>query len=136
MTFNAHFEAKHTPTAKRVRNDKASTYTSRLLSFESNNQTMGAEWYHVNRAGQEMVYMVWSYGPYWPLYVYDPMYNTWVVNKQVTSRTTSNHLRQANPISSILVTKDHTIYETNHAVAYEVFDKGFGSQIKRRILGK
>lgn len=43
------------------------------------------------------LYVVYSYGRHWPLYVYDKESDTWYENMDVRSGTTRRHKTQAHP---------------------------------------
>lgn len=43
------------------------------------------------------LYVVYSYGTHWPLFVYDRVSNVWYENMDKKSGTTSRHRKQAHP---------------------------------------
>jgi hypothetical protein len=42
-------------------------------------------------------YIVYSYGPHWPLFIYEQVTDTWYANRDKRSQSTSRHYSQANP---------------------------------------
>ena len=73
-----------------IANRDASTYTSAKREFKANN--IFAEW----TANGER-YVVYSYGPHWPLYIYDSTTDQWYANFSRFGVTTSKHKSQAHP---------------------------------------
>ena len=74
----------------RITNRNASDYTRAKREFKANN--IFAEWTADNTR-----YIVYSYGPHWPLYIYDSTTDQWYANFSHFGRTTSKHKSQANP---------------------------------------
>lgn len=73
----------------KIRNADAHTYTRYVLPFEGSN--LYAAWQ------PDGLYVVFSYGPHWPLFIYNPATREWLENSDRTSRTTSKHRGQAHP---------------------------------------
>lgn len=51
---------------------------------------------HKNSAGDKL-FVVYSYGPHYPLYLYNETTRTWYVNMDPSSRTTARHRSAASP---------------------------------------
>ena len=79
-----------------IANRDASTYTSAKCEFKANN--IFAEW-----TPDGTRYVVYSYGPHWPLYIYDSTTDQWYANFSHFGRTTSKHKSQANLTSADLI---------------------------------
>jgi len=76
----------------RVSNNKAIDYVEKLEVFQGSN-TMG-KW-----VGDENIYVVYSYGHHFPMYIYDKEQGKWIGNKDKYSRSTTRHQSQLRPSS-------------------------------------
>ena len=76
----------------RVSNNKAIEYVEKLEEFDGSN-TMG-RW-----VGDENLYVVYSYGSHFPMYIYDKVQGKWIGNKDKYSRSTTRHQSQLRPSS-------------------------------------
>ena len=76
----------------RVSNNKALEYVEKLEEFDGSN-TMG-RW-----VGDENLYVVYSYGSHFPMYIYDKEQGKWLGNKDKYSRSTTRHQSQLRPSS-------------------------------------
>jgi hypothetical protein len=76
---------------RNVSNREARALVQARQEFETNTQTIQACWRNKN------LYVVYSYGPHFPMYIYDTEVNQWVGNKDRYSRTTSNHQTATHP---------------------------------------
>jgi hypothetical protein len=82
----------------RVSNNKARDYVNILEEFQGSN--MFGKW-HSWDEGVDKLYVVYSYGHHFPMYVYDDRENKWVGNKDKFSRSTTRHQSQARPSEDI-----------------------------------
>ena len=82
----------------RVSNSKARDMVNMLEEFQGSN--MFAQWYSWDE-GANRLYVVYSYGRHFPMYVYDDRENKWVGNKDKYSRSTTRHQSQARPSDEI-----------------------------------
>lgn len=73
-----------------IANRNASDYTRAKREFKANN--IFAEWTADNTR-----YIVYSYGPHWPLYIYDSTTDQWYANFSHYGRTTTKHFTQSRP---------------------------------------
>jgi hypothetical protein len=48
-------------------------------------------------------YIVYSYGPHWPLFIYEQVTDTWYANSDKFSRSTSRHYSQAHPLVEMVM---------------------------------
>ena len=64
----------------RVSNNKAIEYVEKLEEFDGSN-TMG-RW-----VGDENLYVVYSYGSHFPMYIYDKEQGKWIGNKSIAVET-------------------------------------------------
>lgn len=72
----------------RVNNNQARQYVERKEPFAGSNTF--AEW-------QSWLYVVYSYGHHWPMFVYDSQVDLWFENTSKYSRTTSKQHGQLRP---------------------------------------
>ena len=56
-----------------------------------------ARWEATQHGGPCDLYVVYSYGEHWPLYVYEQMTGVWYRNTEKSSSTTSRHSTQLHP---------------------------------------
>ena len=84
-------------TAKRVRTTVQGSrrFVGSRTPFESSNGNLYGEWRTTAYGGY--VYVVYSYGPHWPLFVYFPQTGKWIENTDKCSVTTSKHLSCSRP---------------------------------------
>lgn len=75
---------------ERVANQKSRQYVERLEEFQGSN--MYAEWKHLSS-----LYVVYSYGEHFPMWVFDKDSYRWFGNKDKYSRTTSKQQSQSKP---------------------------------------
>lgn len=82
--------------AKYIANGKAREYVRKLEVFKGSN--IWSEWYEQG-VGADIVkrYVVYSYRYNFPLFVYEPLSDTWYENSTKYSRTTSKHKTQLHP---------------------------------------
>jgi len=73
----------------KIANKDASQYVNRCESFNGNN-TKGARY-------NDNLYVVYSYGHHFPMYVYDYTTREWYENSDKYSPTTSKHQTQCRP---------------------------------------
>lgn len=65
------------------------------IAFRGNN--VFARWEATQHGGPCDLYVVYSYGEHWPLYVYEQMTGVWYRNTEKSSPTTSRHSTQLHP---------------------------------------
>ena len=82
----------------RVSNSKAREYVNKLEEFQGSN-TMG-KWVSYDE-GMTKLYIVYSYGHHFPMYVYDDNEDTWVGNKDRYSQSTSRHQSLLKPSGGV-----------------------------------
>ena len=76
---------------QRVNNSDSSYYINRLIEFDGSNM------YSRYTNHDETVYVVFSYGRHFPMWIYDHNTNQWYGNKDKFSRTTSKQQGQSRP---------------------------------------
>lgn len=81
----------------RVSNNKAKEYVNRLEEFQGSNTF--AEW--SSMAEDNQVYIVYSYGHHFPMYIYDDKEKKWVGNKGKYSQSTARHQSLLRPSGDI-----------------------------------
>ena len=81
----------------RVSNSKAREYVEKLEVFQGSN-TMG-KWLDKGngREDADKLYVVYSYGHHFPMYIYDKEQGKWIGNKDKYSRSTTRHQSQGRP---------------------------------------
>lgn len=77
----------------RCNNRDARSYVQCRKNFKANN--LYAQ--HHKTLHDDEVYIVYSYGQHFPLFVYHYRTNTWFENEDKYSKTTSKHRSQAHP---------------------------------------
>jgi len=73
-------------------NTNARQYVDKLEIFEGSN-TFSVDEYDL--------YIVYSYGHHFPMYIYDKQDKLWIGNKDKYSRTTSKHQSQCEPSKGV-----------------------------------
>jgi len=68
-----------------INNNQMSEYTTRLEQFKTNNGTV----YTTDQVHPDL-YIVYSYGEHWPMYVYDDATATWIGNGEKYDQPTTN----------------------------------------------
>jgi hypothetical protein len=77
----------------RVSNNKARDYVNGFKEFQGSN--MFGKW--LSKAEDNQVYVVYSYGSHFPMYIYDDKEQKWVGNKDKYSCSTTRHQSQGKP---------------------------------------
>ena len=80
----------------RVSNNNAIDMVDNLEEFQGSN-TMG-KW-----IGDENLYVVYSYGSHFPIYIYDKEQGKWIGNKDKYSRSTTRHQSLLRPSKGVEV---------------------------------
>jgi len=84
--------------AKYIANGKARAYVQRLELFKGSNTW--SEWYEQGVDGTRDIikrYVVYSFRYNFPLFIYEPLSDTWYENTTRFSRTTAKHKTQMHP---------------------------------------
>ena len=84
--------------SKRINRRLARPYVQQKMEFKNSNGQLYAEWIDYP-AGSLARYVVYSYGPHWPLFIYVPhgTTGTWFENKEKYGTTTSKHRTFTHP---------------------------------------
>ena len=83
---------------KRINGRTARPYVQRKEPFKNNNGQLFAVWVGLDGIeNNNSRYVVYSYGPHWPLFVYVPKADTWFENKEKYGSTTSKHRTFTHP---------------------------------------
>lgn len=77
----------------RTTNRGARKYVQTLTPFTNSNNQLFARWV------SPQLYVVFSYGDHWPLFIYSTDTKRWYANEDKASRTTSHHYSYAYPHS-------------------------------------
>lgn len=85
----------------RVSNSKARDKVNALEAFQGSN--MFGKWLEKGNGREvtDKLYVVYSYGSHFPMYIYDDQENKWIGNKDKYSRSTTRHQSQARPSDEI-----------------------------------
>ena len=78
--------------SERVSNTNCDEYVERRKEFKGSN--LFGEWKEIRSTGEQM-YVVYSYGYHWPLYVYADSIGRWFSNRGKYSSSSSKHSSQA-----------------------------------------
>lgn len=81
---------------ERIANHQMSDFTTHQRTFKTNNKTVYAEYKH-NRNANDDLYIVYSYGEHFPMYIYDSEVEMWFGNEDSYSPSTSKHQTLARP---------------------------------------
>jgi hypothetical protein len=71
---------------------KARQYAQYGINFTNHNGQLFGRW------ETPSLYVIYSYGQHWPLFVWDETLSVWYENEDKCSRTTSRHRSQTNPL--------------------------------------
>lgn len=83
---------------KRINGRTARPYVQRTEPFRNSNSQLYAEWLDASHSeNNNSRYVVYSYGPHWPLFIYVPQVGTWFENKEKYGTTTSRHSTFTHP---------------------------------------
>lgn len=87
----------------RVSNNKARDYVNGFKEFQGSN-TMG-KWLDKGngREDADKLYVVYSYGSHFPMYVYDKEQGKWIGNKEKYSQSTTRHQSLLRPSQGVEV---------------------------------
>ena len=87
----------------RVSNNKARQYVNSLDEFQGSNTT--GKWLNVanGRDGTNFLYVVYSYGSHFPMYIYDKVQGKWLGNKDKYSQSTTRHQSLLRPSNGVEV---------------------------------
>lgn len=69
-------------------------YVEAKKPFQTSNKQLYGNWLRTNGS---LLYVVYSYGPHWPLFIWDETTATWYHNTDKYSVTTSKHYSKACP---------------------------------------
>jgi hypothetical protein len=105
----------------KINNNQMSEYTTEQLSFTNNNETVFTEGTINVWEGQE-VYVVYSYGKHFPMYLYDYQSELWFGNEDKYSPTTSKHQTLARPqFDEIHMLPTDTLKDIIHSGGYRAY---------------
>lgn len=77
----------------KISGQKARAYVQARKPFTNHNGQLYGKW-------DGAVYVVYSYGPHWPLFIYDAKHDVWFENEDRYSATTSKHRSQTHPLTT------------------------------------
>jgi len=80
----------------KISNNQMKDFTTHKRAFITNNETVYSE-YKTNRRSLDELYVVYSYGEHFPMYIYDDEVEMWFGNESRYSTTTSKHQALARP---------------------------------------
>ncbi len=81
---------------KKISNYQMREYTTHRKTFRTNNETVYARYESRSNTDKDL-YVVYSYGEHFPMYVYDDETHSWFGNEDKYSTTTSKHQTLAKP---------------------------------------
>jgi hypothetical protein len=79
------------PTTK-ISGRESRPYVQERQPFTNHNKQLYGEW------ASPHLYVVYSYGPHWPLFIWSEDTRHWYANADKASRTTSKHYGMAHPL--------------------------------------
>jgi len=80
------------PATLRLAHKEVGAAVAALTAFQNTNGTL-----YGGRTPHSEDYVVWSYGPHWPLYYYSREFKRWYGNTSKNSMTTNRHRTHAYP---------------------------------------
>lgn len=89
---------------KTVPNNQAADYVRNKVTFNnrSRDPSLYGRWFVYDEdSNRAPMYVVYSYGPHWPLYIWDERTAQWLGNKDKVSVTTTRHAAQTRPPDDI-----------------------------------
>lgn len=89
---------------KKIANKNAREYVQNKQAFKGAN--LYGDWRYISNRD---VYVVYSYGAHWPLFMYDDAVGVWFENTERVSVSTSKHATQAHPHVPTIVCDTNTI---------------------------
>ena len=92
---------------QKVANGKCREYVRNRKEFNGNN--LYARMHYVSETGENL-YVVYSYGDHYPLFIYHYATDTWFENEDRYSVTTSKHRSQAHPLPITPIKKASTLF--------------------------
>lgn len=84
---------------KKITNNQMSEYTTFRRTFRTTNETVYAQYEHNHNNPDSDLYVVYSYGKHFPMYIYDEDTQSWYGNEDKNSVTTLRHQTLARPDS-------------------------------------
>jgi hypothetical protein len=110
---------------KQIANADARSYVENCTPFKGSN--LWGEVRVVDQAIHHEVYVVYSYGQHYPMWVYDGEIDQWYGNHDRYSRTTSKHRTQTQPLHA-----DIKWYDTQTMIQLSIY--GYRGMASNRIL--
>ena len=104
----------------RVSNNEMGSCVQRREEFRNNNGTVYSERFSDEESSR---YVVYSYGPHFPMYVYDYAYECWFGNKDRYSQTTSCHKSQCQPSGNVIYVDTHTMCQLASGVRKNIANR-------------
>lgn len=80
------------------------------------------------------LYVVYSYGSHYPMYVYDYMANVWLGNKDRSTRTTNRHMSMVQPVS--WENRDQIMWMDTETLKDIIQARGLGESTMNRLRDK
>ena len=99
--------------SKRISRRDARAKVQAREAFKTHNGNLFARWETPD------TYVVYSYGPLWPLFIWDKKLNLWMENGDKSSRTTSQHRGYTHPH---VTTQQHPVKTLNTFINHRVSD--------------
>lgn len=110
---------------KQIANADARHYVETHKPFKGSN--LWGEWRNTDEHESSGVYVVYSYGQHFPMWVYDEITDQWFGNHDRYSRTTSKHRSQTQPLHT-----DIKWYDTQTMIDLAIH--GYRGMSSRRVL--
>lgn len=98
MQIATHIPNDEKPRIDTVGNSSARAYVQRCEEFNGSNTYGRVVRVNAGRDNEEKMYVVYSYGVHWPLFIYHEPTGEWYENHEKHSRTTSKHRSQLHPL--------------------------------------
>lgn len=96
---NIFYDRIHTK-RKRTTNSKCKEFVNECLPFVASN--LYAEWVYPKNKEEPAMYVVYSWGTHFPLYIWEPVERTWFANTTGSTTSTDAHRWDARPSGNAL----------------------------------
>lgn len=109
--------------AKRARtsNTNCKEFVRKCLPFKASN--LYGEWVYPHNEEEPAMYVVYSWGTHFPLYIWEPVERAWLGNTTGSTTSTQQHRWDARPDSGVLPIDLDTMLEIIHEGARPVWNR-------------
>ena len=88
-----------------------------------------SRWYYIEGTPDNMMYVIFSYGEHYPMYVWDQNARQWYANCEKSSRTTQRHKTSCQPFPDLLKGDKPDVLEYTTPVLRALYEHGSITEI-------